>query len=209
MGVDKFNFSYFFNNEINASIQNQNFKIDSNVAGVPVQTHSSNIKFITKPGVYKNCDGLITSKKYNVPLIIKIADCVPIYIYDTKTQYYGLLHSGWKGTKDHIIIKALEIFNNVSNLLLENIKICIGPHIKSCCYEVDWDVAQYFSFFKKNKPKNKWLLNLEKEIKYDAINQGILSKNIFTVDICTYESLECESFRRDGKKSKRMIGVIS
>jgi len=209
MGIDKFNFSYFFNNEISASIKNQDFEIDSNIVAIPVQTHSSNVKFITKPGVYNNCDGLITSKKYNIPLIIKVADCVPIYIYDTKTQYYGLIHSGWKGTKNHIIMNALEIFSDNSNVFLENIKICIGPHIKSCCYEVDWDVAQYFSFIRRDKHKNKWLLNLEKEIKYDVINQGVLSKNIFTIDICTYESLKCESFRRDGAKSNRMLGVIS
>ena len=68
MGIDKFNFSYFFNNQINASIKNQKFKIDSNTTAIPVQTHSSNVKFIKKPGVYNNCDGLITSKNYNIPL---------------------------------------------------------------------------------------------------------------------------------------------
>ena len=134
MGIDKFNFSYFFDNQIHASIKNKNFKIDSSRIAIPIQTHSSNVKFIKKPGTYNNCDGLITSKNYNISLVIKVADCIPIYIYDTKTQYYGLVHSGWKGTKDHIIINALEIFSTASNTFLENIKICMGPHIKSCCY---------------------------------------------------------------------------
>jgi len=208
MGIGKFNFSSFFDNQINALIENQNFKTDFDKTAIPIQTHSSNVKFIKKSGIYNNCDGLITSKKYNVNLMIKIADCVPLYIYDNKTQYYGLVHSGWKGTKKHIIINALDMFVDVSKSFLKNIKICIGPHIKSCCYEVDWDVAQHFSFIKKKPFKNKWLLSLEKEIKYDIINQGILSENIYTVDICTYESLDCESFRRDKENSKRMLGII-
>ena len=209
MGINKFNFSSFFNYQINASIKNQDFVFNSNKIAIPIQTHSSNVKFVTEPGTYDNFDGLITSKKYNITLTIKIADCVPIYIYDHKTKYYGLIHSGWRGTKEHIINNAIDLFFNIANSKSENITVFIGPHIKNCCYEVDWDVAQYFSFIKENKFKNKWLLSLEKEIKHDIIKKGILSSNIHVSNICTYESLDCESFRRDKTKSKRMIGIIN
>ena len=208
MGIDKFNFSSFFDNKIHASIKNQDFIIKSNRIAIPTQKHSSNVKFIKEPGIYNNFDGLITSKKYNIILTIKIADCVPIYIYDSKTECYGLIHSGWKGTKDHIIINALDIFLNTVGSILKDIIIFIGPHIRACCYEIDWDVAQYFSFIKQNKFKNKWLLSLEKEIKNDIIKKGILLNHIHTTNICTYESLDCESFRRDKQKSKRMLGII-
>jgi polyphenol oxidase len=208
MGVENFNFSHFFKNKIHASIEKESFDIMNCKLAVPIQSHSSNVKFITESGTYDNVDGLVTCKKYNITLSIKVADCIPLYIFDPKTQFYGLIHSGWKGTKNHIIKNALRIFFNKANSNPKDIIILIGPHIKDCCYEIDWDVAQYFSFVSENKLKNKWMLNLEKEIIKDALEIGISNKNIHTSNICTFESLNCESYRRDKKNSKRMLGIL-
>jgi|TARA_B100001250_G_scaffold115236_1_gene97613 hypothetical protein len=209
MGVNKIDFSFFFKNLIQASIFTKDLQTDfSNNFAIPLQTHSTNIEFVRKVGKYNNVDGLICSKKYKIPLSIQVADCMPIYIFDIKTEYYGIFHSGWRGTKDKIVSKALNIFINDLQCNINNIFIIIGPHIQKCCYEVDWDVAQFFSCISKNNKKNKWLLNLNQEIKNDILKFGIPIKNIYSSDICTYESLNCESFRRDGLKANRMLGVI-
>ena len=209
MGIEQFNFSFFFNHLIHASIHNKYSSNDvSNNFATPIQTHSTNIQFITKVGKYNNIDGLICSKKYKIPLSIQTADCVPIYIFDFKTEYYGIFHSGWRGTKNKIISKALNMFINDFKSIPNNILIVIGPHIQKCCYEVDWDVAQFFSYIKKDNKKNKWFLNLNAEIKKDILKFNIPMKNIYSSDICTYESLNCESFRRDGPKAKRMLSMI-
>ena len=207
MGINQSNFSFFFNHLINAEIHNKNFQINSkNNFAIPIQKHTNNVRIVKKPGLYNNVDGLISSKKYKVDLAIKVADCVPIYLYDKDNEYYGLIHSGWRGTKNKIISNALNIFFNEFNSLKENILIVIGPHIKKCCYEIDWDVAKYFSCIEKKN--NKWLLDLSQEIKNDILKFKIPESNIYISDICTYECLECESFRRDGIKSGRMVGVI-
>ena len=204
----KINFSKIFNNEIDAQFQTEsNFLIDQDIA-TPNQTHSSNVKFVTQPGSYDNTDGLVTLKKYKLKLMIKVADCVPIYLYDSKKQIYGLIHSGWRGTKNHIILNALEIFKKKGCSNFKDVKVFIGPHIKDFSYEVDWDVAKYFSFFTKDKKLKKWFLSLEKEIIFDCVSKGILYENIIVSKICTYENKQCESFRRDGHRSKRMLGVI-
>ena len=207
MGIEEFDFSFFFNYSIHASISNKNSLIElSSDFAIPIQTHSNNIKFVEKCGIYEDIDGLISSKKYQVPLSIKVADCVPIYVYDIKKEYYGLIHSGWRGTRNKIISKALNVFINEMGSNSNDIFIVIGPHIQKCCYEIDWDVAQYFSYvYKKN---DKWLLNLSEEIKSDILKFDIPIAHIYISNICTYESMVCESFRRDGLKSKRMIGII-
>tara|TARA_B100000029_G_scaffold495914_1_gene561508 strand:- start:669 stop:1301 length:633 start_codon:yes stop_codon:yes gene_type:complete len=209
MGIKQFNFSNFFDNLIHASIHrpDSSLVLENNFA-IPIQTHSNNIKVVKRIGVYDNVDGLISSKEYNIPLSIKVADCMPIYIYDRVTNYYGLIHSGWRGTKNKIISKALDYFISEFNSFYSDIFIVIGPHIQKCCYEVDWDVAQYFPYSIKNNEKSKWFLNLNKEIKSDILKFNIPIENIYSSDICTYESLLCESFRRDGINSNRMIGVI-
>ena len=189
MGIDSFNFSFFFNHSITAKIQNKSFSINSkNKIAIPIQRHTSNVKFVKKAGTYDNVDGLISSKKYNLSLIIRVADCVPIYLYDRQNEHYGLIHSGWKGTKNKIVINALNIFFNFIKSSPKNILVIIGPHIQKCCYEVDMDVAQYFSCVKKNKKRNKWFLDLGQEIKNDLLKSGILLDNIYMSDICTYES---------------------
>ena len=208
MGINRFNHSFFFNHSINAEIQNKNFSIkQKNNFAIPIQNHTNNVKIIEKPGIYDNVDGLISSKEHKTSLAIKVADCVPVYLYDKKNECYGLIHSGWRGTKNKIITNALNIFFNDFKSLSENILIVIGPHIQKCCYEVDWNVAQHFSCLTKNH-KNKWLLDLSQEIKNDILDFKIPKHNIYISDICTYESLQCESFRRDGEKSGRMTGII-
>ena len=209
MGINKIDFSFFFKNLIQASIFNKDFPPNfSNNFAIPVQTHSTNIKFVTKVGKYNNIDGLICSNKYQIPLSIQTADCVPIYIFDYKTGYYGIFHSGWRGTKGKIISKALNIFINDFKSTPNNILVVIGPHIQKCCYEVDWDVAQFFSYVNRINKKNKWFLNLNEEIKNDILKFNIPIKNIYSSDVCTYDSLNCESFRRDGSKANRMLSVI-
>ena len=157
-GNENIRFSNHFNNLVEAKIYNSlptGLNIES--FAIPIQTHSCNVKFITQPGKYENVDGLISSFDYQIPLIISVADCVPIYIFDIKTSIYGIVHSGWKGTKDKIIKNALNIFINEFDSKSNNIYIALGPHIKQCCYEVGWDVAKYFKNIKKTKYDNKWV----------------------------------------------------
>ena len=109
MGIDKFNFSFFFNNLIKAEIKDRDSSIESNKIATPIQKHTANVKFVKDSGIYNNFDGLTSSKKYNITIAIKVADCVPIYIYDKENESYGLIHSGWRGTNNKIIISKKRI----------------------------------------------------------------------------------------------------
>ncbi len=209
MGIINFNLSNHFNDLISASVYSKKkSSLNENEFALPKQTHSSNVIFVKKPGIYENVDGLISSKKYKVPLIIQTADCVPIFIFDFKTRYYGIVHSGWRGTKNKILLNALNILIHKFKSCPKNILIALGPHIKKCCYEVDWDVAQYFKNIRLDKNNNKWFLSLSDEIKSDILKMNIPDKNFHSSEVCTFESNDCQSFRRDGLKSERMIGII-
>ena len=72
------------------------------------QIHSDNVLYITKPKLYKNIDGLITHMNTNIILKIQTADCIPIFIIDEVSKLIGLIHSGWKGTKKGIIVRAIK-----------------------------------------------------------------------------------------------------
>lgn len=42
-------------------------------------------------------DGLVVSTMFFIPGLT-VADCMPIWLYDSRRKVFGLLHSGWKGT---------------------------------------------------------------------------------------------------------------
>ena len=115
------NIKYIFYNSFNPSISALLSKIplkrDSNSIAIdfglprenfaiPEQIHSNLVKFITLPGVYKGVDGLLTDNP-NLILFLKVADCVPIYLFDKRLIIFGLVHSGWRGTANKIVMNAI------------------------------------------------------------------------------------------------------
>ena len=134
-------------------------------------------------------DALITNQK-NTPIIIKIADCTPILIYDKENKVISLVHSGWKGTLKNITIKTIETMISKYNSKKENIYVYIYPSIRQCHFEIQEDV---YSLFKDtinnidkytNKLENKYYIDMQSIIKDKLIEIGIT--NIIDTNICTY-----------------------
>lgn len=86
-------------------------------------------------------DGILSSCEDIVP-VVTVADCVPIYVYNSKKNVVGMLHSGWKGTG--IVKTALKKAFDEYGAKAEDFSVVIGPHIHSCCYTIDRLRAEYF-----------------------------------------------------------------
>ena len=148
----------------------------------------------------------------NLGVAVFTADCVPILVYDYKNCLIASLHSGWKGTVENILKEGIE------SLVLkggnpETMKIVIGPHNKSCCYEIGSDVMEKFNekeIFKGASIFNGRNLDMEKAIILQALNEGILKENIITMEYCTFcsEDVKFHSYRRDREESGRMFSFI-
>src|SRR5450631_2305950 len=75
------------------------------------QIHGDDI-VIVQGGVKtaKGCpdaDAYITDEK-NLPIAIRTADCVPVFIYDSIHHVIGLAHAGWRGTYKSIALKTVQ-----------------------------------------------------------------------------------------------------
>tara|TARA_Y100000816_G_scaffold145152_1_gene103006 strand:- start:1424 stop:2179 length:756 start_codon:yes stop_codon:yes gene_type:complete len=182
------------------------------------QTHSNKVIFISKNNRRaKNfySDALITNIK-GYALGVVTADCVPIILYDSKNQFIGCIHAGWKGAFSGIVENTIRKFKrlNSKNEILASIGPCIGQ--KS--YEVDINFYKKFlSQSKKNKAyfikKNnlKKLFNLRK-----YVNDKLLKLNV-KVDHVNHDTFKEKSsffsFRRSQKLLEkdygRCISVIS
>ncbi|NCC15244.1 MAG: peptidoglycan editing factor PgeF [Clostridia bacterium] len=116
------------------------------------QTHTTNVRRITAAdkgkGVlrergYADVDGLITNEP-NIPLVIFGADCVPVFLLDTKHKAIGMAHSGWMGTAnrmaEHILQEMMQEFGTKP----KDVAAAIGPSIGKCCFQVDEPVVALF-----------------------------------------------------------------
>ena len=203
-----FNLNDFFGLEIqNPSMFLTTSKLESKEIASCVQTHSNNVIYVDKPGIYRNVDGLVTNLENKIKLVIQTADCVPIFITDLKNKNVGLVHSGWKGTANSIIISAISVFTNKGSDI-KDISVYLGPCIKKCCYEIKDDVSKFFDnkfIIKKNKMQ---FLDLESKIFDDVLKIGLTEKKLFKSNICTFENKNFCSFRRDNKNSGRMYSYL-
>ena len=176
---------------------------------VPYQMHSDTVRLANTPGRYETCDGLIT----NIPelyLAVTVADCAPIFLYDPSTQSIGAVHSGWKGSKSRIIVKAIEEMENMFGTHPNDLVAFIGPSAGVCCYEVGEEVAEEFDHqFVIRREGSKPHLDLKSHNTFLLLRAGVPKMNIEVSDYCTICTPDLfHSYRRQGKLSGRMMGVI-
>ncbi|MAW75207.1 MAG: hypothetical protein CMG09_04695 [Candidatus Marinimicrobia bacterium] len=172
------------------------------------QIHSDKIIFAKNSGNKGRADGLITHIENDLILCIMTADCFPIFIYDSKTGFFSLIHAGWRGVVSKIHKNALLEIKKLGSKL-EDVNISIGPSIKKCCFEVKNDVVKKFNDKYVIMKNNKLYINLLHNILDDLTLLGIPMKNISFDEVCTYDDDKCCSFRRDGSKSGRMFSLMT
>ena len=206
---DKFFIGTTFNNS-NIEDQNNlvsilvNKKLDVNNVTDARQVHSSKVLFVMKPGTYHNLDGFITNKNSKLILVIKTADCIPMFIYDKVNKNYGIIHAGWKGIYNKIHLNIIDEFIKLGSNV-KHLNIIMGPSIKSCCYEISDNMKKYFDDKNIITNDKKYYLDLNNCIINDLRNEGI--KNIKIDPTCTYEDKKCYSYRRNN--SGRMYSFIT
>lgn len=181
------------------------------------QAHGDNVELIEdlEQTYFEDTDGFIT-KREDVALMCKFADCLPICFVDMRQRIIGIVHSGWKGTYQEIIIKAIDKLCSNYNSKLEDIKVVFGAGICQKNYEVQNDFLEKFEATfprdivdKAFKEENGRLFFDNQE--FNALNlerKGILQSNIYRNDICTFEDSKFHSYRRDKEKSGRYACLI-
>jgi polyphenol oxidase len=82
-------------------------------------------------------DALVTSVP-RLPLVVRVADCGPVYFYDPIRQVIGVAHSGRRGTEGNIVAATLACMKETYGSQSENIIVQLGPCIRPPHYEIDF-----------------------------------------------------------------------
>jgi len=86
-------------------------------------------------------DGLVVEGWTAVPALT-VADCMPIWLFDSKRGSFGVLHSGWRGTG--ILGEALKGMAARFGSEPGDVAVILGPSIGACCYAVPEERAEGF-----------------------------------------------------------------
>ncbi|WP_300383167.1 peptidoglycan editing factor PgeF [Clostridium sp.] len=159
----------------------------------------------------KEGDGLVSNVK-NIAIGVFTADCVPIIIIDNNNNM-AAIHSGWKGTYNSIILKAIESMRDEFNADINDIKVFIGPHIRQCCYEISLDLKEQFlekTGIEENILFNGRKLSLEECILKDIRNINIKEENIYNINLCTHceENIKLFSYRKSVGTYGRLFSFV-
>ena len=177
--------------------------ISNDVIGMN-QTHSANVSFIRKNIAIDKANDAIFTLDNSIAIEIKVADCMPIFLFDNNLSFFGAIHAGWKGLANGIIENSIKLIKK-NNLDLKNITVFIGPSISQKNFEVQNDVLSYFDSKFSIVKDEKIFLSLQQVAIDKFASYGI--NNVIDAKECTYDNLNYHSYRRD-KTDKRMKGWI-
>ena len=165
------------------------------------QVHGSNVAVVSGPEIgsgavefgnaIPDTDAMVTNVP-DVPLVVLVADCCSISLYDPVHGAIALAHSGWRGTAAGVaaaaVAKMSAEFGSDPADMLAGIGPCIGP----CCYEVGQEVLESFDktrpditdeVFADSGDRFKLDLPLSNRLILEAA--GISVRNIETAGLCT------------------------
>ena len=165
-------------------------KIKNDQIYMPIQKHTDKIAIIESSLFPIIADAVIT-KEAGILVGVQVADCVPILLYEKTKGIIGAIHAGWRGTAEGILKKTIKTVTDRFACSEDNIYIALGPAIRWCCYNVDFDVMNAVSHatgtgdYSLNKG-GKYCLDLPQANKYQALSMRIPEGNIWLSDECTF-----------------------
>lgn len=133
-------------------------------------------------------DGLIT-KSSNVGILLPLADCLGIVVFDEVHKIIGLLHSGRQNIEQYGPKKFVEYFVRNFDSNPDELKVYFSPH------------ALNYQIFKFD---NKLLSEVAKEQLMDA---GVLLENIVDYEIDTVDNINLPS-HSSGDRTQRFAIVV-
>jgi len=173
------------------------------------QVHGDKISFVNSGGACGESDAMITDKN-NIGLAISTADCCAVFIYDPVKKVIAGVHSGWRGTSKEILVKVLQTLSKEFDSAPGDLICYLSPSISARNYEVGVEVAEQFDLNYLKQINGKYLLDIPEINKDILLNYGVIPQKIQVSNLCSYEySSILHSYRRDGKKSGRALGVIA
>jgi YfiH family protein len=140
---------------------------------------------------------------------VRIADCTPVLVADTRSGAAVAIHAGWRGVVANVIGEAVaRVCGNRATLIA-----AIGPSIGPCCFEVGDDVAEQIARACGDptvivRGGAKPHVDMRRATRAQLRAAGIADARIDDVDACTKHDMRFHSHRRDGERAGRNVAIV-
>jgi hypothetical protein len=128
-------------------------------------------------------DALVT----NVPgkfLVIQVADCQPVVVYDPVRNVVANIHSGWRGSIRNIIGRTIQVMRETYGSATKDLLAGIGPSLGPCCAEfINYrsEIPRaYWRYKTTNNHFDFWSLSRDQ-----LIEAGLRREYTFLSNLCT------------------------
>lgn len=164
------------------------------------QLHGNDICII-EDGIKHNGDIFITSNS-KTSLLIRIADCASIMIFDPVKKVIANIHAGWRGLAKRAIHKTVEKFCMRYDSQRQDLLACISPMIGPCCYCFS-DPHRELPVVLHRYIAEKNMVNLWTAAEEHLQECGILASHIENPRVCTAcHPEDFYSYRREGDSGR-------
>jgi len=162
-----------------------------------------------------SCDALWSASK-GAALAIKIADCLPVSIADSKHRVIANIHSGWRGAAQRIVAETLDVIERETEFDAGVAQAWLGPTIRACCFEVGEEVVEQLrasypdaeTFVDRSRAKpHVDVAGLTAAL---LVQRGFAPENVHDSGLCTRcDDSIFHSYRRDPKRGGRNLALIA
>jgi YfiH family protein len=153
------------------------------------------------------CDALVTGTA-GLALLIRTADCLPLFIADPGRRVVGLAHAGWRGLAGGLPARLIAAFRHLYQSRPEDLRAAIGPAIRACCYEVGPEFAAHLGPFVQ-ECRGRRTCDLVGAARDQLYRCGLRPGRVADSGQCTAcEETRWCSLRREGPAAGRMISFI-
>ena len=169
------------------------------------QVHGSRIAIIESvTDEAPTADALVTGIA-GITLAVMVADCIPLLL--TSEEAVAAVHVGRRGLTNGVAVKTVQLMREMGAI---KIRAVLGPAICGLCYEVSQEVhdevVALHPLAAAQTASGTPALDLPKALKACLAAVGI--SEISDLQICTVESTDHFSYRRDGLTG-RQVGLVS
>ena len=179
------------------------------------QVHGDRVVRVTsRAGKNIEADGVWTTDR-QAPIAVLVADCVPIILADKQARVVAAVHAGWRGTCARIAGVMVKTLTEAGFEPAELVA-AIGPSIGPDRFEIGPEVATtireaYPDSHSSLKPgcDDRWLADLWELNRQDLTASGIPEHQIDVAGVCTHQSGDYFSYRRDGGVTGRQVGAVA
>ncbi|MBF0557113.1 MAG: peptidoglycan editing factor PgeF [Nitrospirae bacterium] len=176
---------------------------------MPVQKHTDTVIILRKGAGLADIDerregDAVVTDRDDIIAGVRMADCVPILLYDAVMGVAGAVHAGWRGTAKGILKAVINVYTEEFGSRAEDILIALGPSIRGCCYVVGEEVVEAVTkacgagdyAIAQN---GRLYVDLVRANTAQALSLHIRPENIWASGICTScDSERFYSYRREG-----------